>query len=1179
MTVDEQNKFIADLTSVIQSGIRQTRDGSHLLEKSIKEAIETLKSRSSSNASSVPGNIKTNKQFQDEITDLNDQLNKLNIPLKEKNAILKDYNDKEKKARKEQIESLRNYTKLRDEAEKKIIEERRKEAKRNIYSSLSNGKSETYLRYGNSVTTFGNSIKNVLGEKSKLGGAFTDFGGKLTKFSGALGIASQAAEIIGKGLNMIGENLQHQAKQQEFENQKEAIVHQRQLALTQSFGEEQQAIMGNTITKAQNEIASNSGLAIEANSIAQNADAAATEIGLKSFTDIAGGAFEAAAQQISLQTSINKFQKHMETQGKIVAAKNALADTQLGLKQENIAAKNASTRTNANAELSKISQLQGQESTNYWMGAAGQLGGAIPIFNDVFNPLMNGFKGVVQGSQALSNAKLEGVNQEKKYLASLNETRTNIKTTMEGTAADFRASAIETVANMENQIYDAEQDALERKLKAELNFTQGIFNSFQKAETAAYQMGRSLNFNGAQLSVYARTLAATQETVGKWGKTMEDMAKLQTSYQETTGVNKLLSERDFNKSFANGFLIGDDLVSQLNSGMEVFNTSVSDSNDMFYEMYKSVTKMGLSGKKYAKDLVNNLKIAEKHNFRGGVKGLMEMSKWAQNVRFNTSALDGMLNKVQEGGLEGVIKQSAELQVLGGNFAMGSDPMAMAWESFNDPEAYAKRVNGMLSGLGVFNSRTGDVEVKGANRMIMNQAAKSLGMNVEDLMKQIRQEGRVNQIKSFVGGRFDNDQLSAIANNATYNNGQWTVNTVNGTKNITELTADDVASLSGVDDNGTVEENVQKMLSTAEEMKGTVTTISNKLQNNLWDKFNSDAKQMIENVNKNFKDGNFTTMLSQNMSSVVTAQGDILNILNGKTDGNDNIISALKSSVETLKTNVTTAIGETNTKLGTMITQLQQAFPDAHADDSYLTSFRQNRNTEAWMRNAGTLGTDAFNTMNELYTNFDKYYDKMSEGEKWLVSHWDPNDDITDAKISKVHQREVEDLNVNDIRTNLKTKYGKEYVDAFNKQIRWMRNGNNQENGAYYALSSFSEGVADDGLISPKGTLSKINDGLVIQNGVPTRINSADQVLAAKKDGPIDRMLDMVQPRQVEIKPISININGNIQLNGTNVDFTSQMQNDPNFKEALWKIISVEVSKRADNSGRTYDPLYNRIQTI
>ena len=1087
----------------------------------------------------------------------------------------------------------RHYTNLETKLKNKRKQDNRAELKSSLrkqaLENLSGQSGYSVFNTGKAIDGFGNSL-NKLGME-KIGGAFSELGKGLIGKAGPIGIG---LKLVTGALDAYGQYMQQKAKEQEFQNQKDAVAQQRQLALTQSFGEEQQAIMGNTITKAQNEIASKSGLAIEANSIAQNADAAATEIGLKSFTDIAGGAFEAAAQQISLQTSINKFQKHMETQGKIVAAKNALADTQLGLKQENIAAKNASTRTKAETELSKINQEESQQATNFYMGVAKQVGGVVPVAGE----LLNAADGAVKGYQAEQKAKLAGVIQEKNYQASLNETRTNIKTTMEGTAADFRASAIETVANMENQIYDAEQDALERKLKAELNFTQGIFNSFQKAETAAYQMGRSLNFNGTQLSVYARTLAATQETVGKWGKTMEDMAKLQTSYQETTGVNKLLSERDFNKSFANGFLIGDDLVSQLNSGMEVFNTSVSDSNDMFYEMYKSVTKMGLSGKKYAKDLVNNLKIAEKYNFRGGVKGLMEMSKWAQNVRFNTSALDGMLNKVQEGGLEGVIKQSAELQVLGGNFAMGSDPLAMAWESFNDPEAYAKRVNGMLSGLGVFNSRTGDVEVKGANRMIMNQAAKSLGMNVEDLMKQIRQEGRVNQIKSFVGGRFDNDQLSAIANNATYNNGQWTVNTVNGTKNITELTADDVASLSGVDDNGTVEENVQKMLSTAEEMKGTVTTISNKLQNNLWDNFNSDAKQMIENVNKNFKDGNFTTMLSQNMSSVVQAQGDILNILNGKTDGNDNIISTLKSSVEILKKEVTDAIDKTNGKLQSMVEGLNKAFPDAHTDNADIALLQENMRKKNWLEKTVVEGTKEYEAMKRMYDNFEDTYQAIrasnyNDLEKrvmaQVLSRWDPEGWHGSARVTK----ETYDTVVNDDKA-----LGKWYLDM----LKGVFGDNNYR---------FGEGKTEIGdWSSNTGTTrhnKKTQDGLIAQNGSLTRIDSSDQVLAAKKDGPIDRMLDMVQPRPtqynsyvrnnssnitnggqvlaakkdgpIEIKPISININGNIQLNGTNVDFTSQMQNDPNFKEALWKIISVEVSKRADNSGRTYDPLYNRIQTI
>lgn len=141
--------------------------------------------------------------------------------------------------------------------------------------------------------------------------------------------------------------------------------------------------------------------------------------------------------------------------------------------------------------------------------------------------------------------------------------------------------------------------------------------------------------------------------------------------------------------------------------------------------------------------------------------------------------------------------------------------------------------------------------------------------------------------------------------------------------------------------------------------------------------------------------------------------------------------------------------------------------------------------------------------------------------------------------------------------------------------------------------------ADDGLISAKGNLSRINDGLVVQNGIATNIDKHDQVLAAKEGGPLDRMLDMIQPRsmpydsyvkeapyysgggsnngEIKIAPISITINGSINVNGSSIDLSSQIQNDPNFQNALWGLISQEVSKKIGNTGKMIDPLYNRIQ--
>jgi hypothetical protein len=1087
-----------------------------------------------------------------------------------------------------------------------------KAAKAETWSQITNGRSDSfenrgyeYRKFGNALRRYGKNTGGITGKAmTKLGSAAKSLGGSLVKGGPILGAIQMGCEAVGAAMKMYAKNIEHQAKQQEFENQKRAAIQQRQLALTQSFGEEQQAVQQNVITKAQNEIGAESALAVEGNAIVQNAKAASVETGLKSLTDIAGGAFAAASQKIDIDASIKKFQnKYTTTLGKngLLDAQNELADTQLSLKKQNLAAKNLSTLTTADTSLASITQKQGQENTAYVTNTASDVVNSVPIVNGFTQPLTEGANAMRDADFALANARLEGVNQEKNYQAQMNETRTNIRTTMEGTAADFKKYGVETAINMQNQIYDAEVDAKAREEKAWLNFTETIFKAFQKSETAAYQMGRAFGYNEEQLHTYAKNLSQTQITVSKWGKNMEDMMKLQSSYQETTGRNTIFSEEDFNKSFANGLLMGDDVISQLNAGMEPFNKSVADSNEMFYEMYRDVTKMGMSGKKYAKDLVNNLKLAEKYNFKGGVKSLMEMAKWAQNVRFNTNSLDGMLDKVQEGGLEGIIKQSAELQVLGGNFAMGSDPLAMAYESFMDPEGYAKRMNGMIAGQGMMDSETGEVSFGIASQLAMRQMAKSTGQDYKDVLAQAKQQVKVNKMKDLVSQSFDDDQMAAIANNAKFENGEWVVNTQNGAKSVSSLTAEDISTLSGGDDpTKSMDENIAEMRSTQELMKATQDNISARLQNSQWDSFRDSALQMTYNIQKHFDDNipTYVTNIQNKMREVVEAQKTMVSQIMGG-DGTDNTISAVQKAVKQLSKNVTDKIDITNNKLKSLISGLNTAFPDAQFDnniqtgDATLNEFRKNRNTNGWLNEAGTKNSAAFNTMKELYENFEAYYDRMTEGERWLVSRWDPSDDVTSTKVSDKHKQEVKDLgNYKSMKKRLEIKYGKDYANAFEKQFNAMKNGD-----AIY--SDGDNPFTEDGLISTKGNLSRINDGLVVQNGVATNIDKHDQVLAAKEGGPLDRMLDMIQPRsmpydsyvkeapyyngggsnngEIKIAPISITINGSINVNGSSIDLSSQIQNDPNFQNALLGLISQEVSKKIGNTGKMIDPLYNRIQ--
>ena len=1101
-------------------------------------------------------------------------------------------------------------------------------AKSNVYGQLSGGKDYYTYKTGENISKFGESLSNIGGAKggklgsamSKMGGSLGNLGSNLMKGAGPIGVAMKAIEIggklIGGALSKIGEIYQYEAEQQQFENKKKAIRQQLQLTSLQNRGEEIQATQENVITKAQNEISKNTQLAVSGNAIVEDARASATEITHQSLTDIAGGAFAAASKMAQIKTAKAKWEQEIKTQNAIVALKNYVADVSLSSKKQNISAKQKSATTEAETAMAMQDMLQGFSTTNFGLkqasdlfGLLGQIPGAGTIFQS-FGDIANGVAEAEKGRQAYETQKLESRNMDKNYNAKKNELYTQITTNLKNSAAQFTESSLTAVQNMAMQIYNQVQDAELRKEQSWIKFSQTVFNSFQKSETAAFKMGRALGFNEEHLNAYAKNLAKTQITVSQWGKTLEDMEKLQSSYQETTGRNTIFSEEDFNKSFANGMLMGDDVVTQLNAGMEPFNKSVADSNEMFYEMYMDVTKMGLSGRKYAKDLVNNLKLADKYNFKGGVKSLMEMSKWAQNVRFNTGSLDGMLDKVQEGGLEGIIKQSAELQVLGGQFAMGSDPMAMAYEAYMNPEAYAKRLNGMLAGQGTMDSKTGEVSFGIASQRIMRQMAKSTGQDYKDVLAQAKQQVKVNKLRGEVNSNFDETQLAAIANNAKYENGEWMVTMGDGTKkNIGSLTAEDVSALgSGDDPTKSMDENIASMRSTQEIMTGTQNKILAKLEHTLWEDNKEAAQKMITNINDHFEK-NFTeyaTEVKTKITNAVEAQESMVKMFEGQEPP---AVSSINRRIDSLKTAITTTIGTTNSYIkaigehlgadlkGAANPELQKAL--AHVGD------------KGWWQKAQTEDTEEYKLVKDLYTNFESTMAELG------VS-------VKDGRLTGGTAREWAFLQIlaqyDPTGNHTTTSVSRDVYDAlyYHKPGQWQKKM--IENSGYAKNKFFGEGVSlygdeswwdkqkDTVTIQIPGTVptyitvpkNSTEDGFISQNGSLTRIDSNDQVLAAKSGGPIDKMLDMVQPRpmaydsyvipsmrngglsgignngKLKIDPININLGGNLTVNGKNIDIAAQLDNKE-FQGALMTFIFEQVAKTVNNTGKMVDPLYNRIQ--
>lgn len=1192
-------------------------------DNAIKSAMEEFESYVVKAADNVKSQNELIQQSNDAADRYLDGLLKAGDPdaLNKASKFQSDYFNKLEEENKKNIEKLKKINSEHQKGIDEIEEKKYKHAKSQVYNTLSNGRSsrveyrgEKFNNLSEAFQTFGDKKGGVLGKGlSSIGGGLGKVGGLLTRFAGPIGIATQAISAL---TGAIGDGLKTLAEQKELDTEKISNRNQEKLSLLNISGQLAQSKLTRDIAYANAEQSNALSLASEGKNITNSAEAIAHQVATQSIFDIKGGAFAAAEAAINSATDIMKFGQHSKYGEQLVAQQKLMADSSFQMAQLNADAEANMVRVSA---ATKDASLNLQQDQKLWNATAGKLLNVV----DSSTGRMFNVSGITEGVQSNQTADLNRENMLKNFNAEYGKALTSINANLQNSAIQANAQLQQNLINFNKTLNDQAIESAKQIKMAYLKMTETEFDAFQKAETAVYKMGRGMDLSGDKLAAYAKSLSHTQTIVGKWGKTMEDIEKLQLSFQETTGRNRELSDSDFDKSFAMGKLIGDDVVTQLDAGVEIFNMGISDANDKMYEMYKQASKMGLNGKKLAKDIVSNLKLAEKYNFKQGVQGLMNMAKWAQNMRFNTASLDGMLDKVQEGGLEGVIKQAAELQVLGGNFAMGSDPLAMAYESYMDPEAYAKRMNGMLAGQGYL-KEDGSVGFGITSQQLMRQYAKSTGQDYKDVLNQARQQYKINAIQSSLNPsqKFNEDQQAMIANKAEYKDGQWRVkvgkdeNNNDIFKNVNEITSQDVAEMGSDNSEKTIEEAVQGMLSTQERMEGVQNTIQARLMENEWTTLRETALQLIENVQTNFIDNyqTYHTELRDGLDTIKNTQGSFLDQFQKSVNDPNSIYKTLVPAITQLSTHLSSALTTVHSTTNDYIARAQKAIVAAingedvenMLSDPNIEEFKKNKSNKVWLQKSTVEGTHEFEVMKNLYSNFGNAFDKLNDIEKIMLSYWDPTGNKTSAVLSKEQKEYVNNLKplgkfYSQMATYLNgdRKFGEgttTYTDGqkynshnLKKKTTYVETGNPQYDAT---MNNASGGVS---------TYIDMKDGFITKNGNISRIDDQDQVLAAKNGGPIDKMLDTFQsssnvmPRpmpynsfvsssvggmsggmggnnSINIPPIQININGSIQLNGSgSVDITQQLSNDPNFIRSISQIISVEVEKKV-NGGKTINTL-------
>ena len=625
-------------------------------------------------------------------------------------------------------------------------------------------------------------------------------------------------------------------------------------------------------------------------------------------------------------------------------------------------------------------------------------------------------------------------------------------------------------------------DAAKQMVTNILDFSKSIENLSLKTDAAAKSMANIIGMSGSNADMYERFIySATRnlkftDSTGKTtylNKNAEDMLKMQSQYIDASGRNGTMTQNDFVKTFQLGQVIGDDnLAATLLGDMDYFNKSIATGTDLIYEMFQQANKAGVSNRKFAKDLQQNLQLAQKYTFKGGVEAMMKMSIWAQKTRFNMQSLEGMVDKIQNGGLEGVITQGAKLQVLGGNMAMGADPLAMMYESWADPETLAKRFTDMTKGIGYFNPTTGEVDIVGPDAMRLKAYAETIGMDYKDARAQVTQRIKGEQIDRQLTQSYTPEQKALIYNKAKLGkDGQWQVTLDNGdVKNVNDLKDTDWNSLMPTEES--IEDYVAKIYNLLDQQKGATNYGQSVMADETYENLVKNIKdRIIENLNFVNQNTDTLTEILEKANTFSTEQNEIQhsNML-ATTDILDTEFNIMKNSVQLFSKTMTDASSELRTALEAVNTYLiSQLNPtdeninnaararDNLANKTNIAPTNKIDRTKAGEWYISTNGQEVFddNYVTYAYEMFDALNQNSSLSNENLNTLKTKYIDISGIGAYNLEEDGYEDTqNIADILINLRELYLRGKIDAQGNQIE----GGSQIDEDDYLKSKFGENL-------------------------------------------------------------------------------------------------------------------------
>ena len=323
-----------------------------------------------------------------------------------------------------------------------------------------------------------------------------------------------------------------------------------------------------------------------------------------------------------------------------------------------------------------------------------------------------------------------------------------------------------------------------QSLNAMLGSLESMIEPFSKIQSAAIDLGKAVGFAGQSIMTMTERMIAQNKALSlsmNYNISSEEMFKLtgqvlskigrniaidnvERVYKNEKGevVDKGFGGSEIENLVAARTVFGDDVVSDIVAGFDKVGKSMNSATKAAGKLFKQASDYGINASLYAKNFTSNLAMAQRYNFRDGVRGLQEMARKATEIRQDMSQISRFAEKV--GTVEGAIETASRLQVLGASFAGLANPLAMLNESLTDMGSLQERFNKMTKNAAYYDASRKEVRMDPLERMKLIRAAEAMGVDANNVLEQAFSQARIGEVKSQMQGYTFSDEVAKMLPN-------------------------------------------------------------------------------------------------------------------------------------------------------------------------------------------------------------------------------------------------------------------------------------------------------------------------------------------------------------------------------------------------------------------------------